>query len=344
MRDLADLPWESLDGLTPEATCVMNRFPALCLMALFVSCFTAATALVPRFAAREGSQPGRGDLLSVFLGDSRKLFAQHFFLKADAYFHSGYYPSIFDFKGETKNQGDVHLVSEQHSEGDNPAHGAHEGHEEHEQESKPGKQPEHDHAKSDGEGHDHDHDDELKFLGKASNWIERFGRHFFPSEHSHLDGVAGEEEILPWLRLAAELDPYKAEVYTVAAFWLRSKLGKADEAVQFLREGWSLNPNSHQILCELGKAFAENRHESSKARNILELAIVKWRQAEAGKPVPDLFGLQQVLTALVRLDESEGLWSEGVRHLEILRTVSPNPEKIESLLRDFRSKLPINDR
>ena len=30
------------------------------------------------------------------MGDSRQLFANHFFTKADVYFHSGYYPSVFD--------------------------------------------------------------------------------------------------------------------------------------------------------------------------------------------------------------------------------------------------------
>ena len=30
------------------------------------------------------------------MGDSQQLFANHFFTKADVYFHSGYYPSVFD--------------------------------------------------------------------------------------------------------------------------------------------------------------------------------------------------------------------------------------------------------
>ena len=30
------------------------------------------------------------------MGDSRRLFANQFFVEADVYFHSGYYPTIFD--------------------------------------------------------------------------------------------------------------------------------------------------------------------------------------------------------------------------------------------------------
>jgi len=41
-----------------------------------------------------------------------------------------------------------------------------------------------------------------------------------------------EREILPWLRLSAELDPQRVETYTVAAYWLRN-MGKIAEAEQF---------------------------------------------------------------------------------------------------------------
>ncbi len=34
--------------------------------------------------------------LNVLMGDSRRMFANHFFVKADAYFHSGFYPTVFD--------------------------------------------------------------------------------------------------------------------------------------------------------------------------------------------------------------------------------------------------------
>ena len=37
---------------------------------------------------------GRSD--GRVLGDSRVMFANSFFVKADAYFHSGYYPTIYD--------------------------------------------------------------------------------------------------------------------------------------------------------------------------------------------------------------------------------------------------------
>ena len=322
----------------------MHRVASFVLAGLFASCFTTATALAPLYDAGDPTRAKRVDFLTMLLGDSRKLFAQHFFLKADAYFHSGYYPSIFDTKGAGEASGEVHLVAAQTSDisaserKEDPASpsppvakSSHEGHDH-------GHEHDHDHGHDHSHDHSHDHGDELNFLGQASNWIDGFGRNFFPSGHSHLDGRTGQEEILPWLRLAAELDPNKVEIYTVASFWLRTQLRKPNEAVQFLREGLLLNPDAYPILCELGKVFAENLKHPVRARHVLEAALSKWHKVEGSKKEPDLFGLQQILTALVRLDESENRWEEGVKHLQLLKGVSPNPDKVEALIQDFRAK------
>ena len=67
----------------------------LLLLALLVSCFGLAAHLQPQFQGWRGSR-ATGDIFNVVLGDSRRLFANQFYVKADAYYHSGYYPSMFD--------------------------------------------------------------------------------------------------------------------------------------------------------------------------------------------------------------------------------------------------------
>src|ERR1035441_11071866 len=67
----------------------------LLLLALLVSCFGLAAHLQPQFQAWRGSR-ATGDIFNVVLGDSRRMFANSFYVKADEYFHSGYYPTIFD--------------------------------------------------------------------------------------------------------------------------------------------------------------------------------------------------------------------------------------------------------
>ena len=67
-------------------------------------------------------------------------------------------------------------------------------------------------------GHDDDDEkhDAAMSLGKPRDWIERFGRNFEPNTHTHLDKPGEAREILPWLRLSADLDPQLIKNYVVA--------------------------------------------------------------------------------------------------------------------------------
>src|SRR5881397_3477702 len=116
----------------------------LILLLLAGACFSLSTILQPRAAAWSGRRDS-GNVLKVLLGDGRRLFANHFFTKADVYLHSGYYPTIFDKNAHREN----HLSS------GGAGHGA--AHREREEET--------------------------EFMGKPKDWIERFGRHFIITEH-----------------------------------------------------------------------------------------------------------------------------------------------------------------
>src|SRR6266566_9969848 len=168
-----------------------NTLPALVLLLLLALAFSLAAIWEPR-VSQWSDRDASASVLNVLFGDGRRLFANHFFVKADVYFHSGYYPSIFD-RVQTPN--DSHHLAE----------------------AEPGHEKE-----------DEEHEKHMNFLGPPRDWIERFGRHFLVTEHTHLSG-GNEREILPWLRLSAELDPQNVETYTVAAYWLR-RLGKVPEA------------------------------------------------------------------------------------------------------------------
>src|SRR5690606_34860071 len=94
----------------------------------------------------------------------------------------------------------------------------------------------------------------------GGDWIEKLGKKFSASTHVHLE-KGNEREMLPWLRLSAELDPHNVEAYTVAAYWLRKRLEKTDEAERFLREGLRKNPNHPEILNELAWLNLESRKD-----------------------------------------------------------------------------------
>lgn len=291
----------------------MKSAPYLKLVLLAVACFSLAVILQPR-AANWSGRARSDDVLEVLFGDGRRLFANHFFIQADVSFHSGYYPSIFDQVEKPKQSP---MISG-HDEHDHEAEGHHE-HEAH-----------HDEAEE-------AHEKEMSFLGKSRDWIEAFGRHFIVTEHTHLEG-GQEREILPWLRISASLDPQRIDTYTVSAYWLRSRLGKVKEAEDFLREGLRANPNSPEILFELGRLYNENYRDTNRARNVWELALRRWRETEADKKEPNMFVFEQITVNLGRLEEETGNFDKAISYFELGKTASPRPEALESQIEEIKQK------
>lgn len=286
----------------------------LILGLLFALGFSFATYLQPRQPAPPSSAEQSGNVLALLLGDVRKMFAQQMFAKADAYFHRGNYPSIFDLAPRPEEN---HMAGESE-------------HDEH-------CDLDHDHA------HDHHHDHDAESAGApppANDWIEAFGRHFYPTVHVHLkDGE--EREMLPWLRIASELDPQKIETYVVTAYWLRSRLDKVDEAEQFIRAGLRANPNSPELLYELGRLFYESRKDFNRARNVWVFALRRWQEVETSKPEPDKVLLAQIVGGLARVENQDGHFSEAIRYLRLLKEHSPSPEEIQKQIDQITAQHPL---
>lgn len=291
---MAAVPAQGVDG-------VKTSRAILLLLLLLSGAFTLGIFLQPRALKRAGRGQS-GSVLSLLLGDSRRLFANHFYVKADVYFHSGLYPSIFDQARDAEEK-ENHMAAEQHGE----------------------------HSES-------EHEADMHALGPPTDWIERFGRHFQVTEHTHLQG-ANIREILPWLAIAAELDPGRIETYTVASYWLRRELGKADEAEQFLRRGLSANPDSYEILFELGRLYYENRHDANRARNIWLLALRRWQQKEGTQKEPNWVAYDRITGDLAHLEEVEGHYSEAIKWFKVTKEHSPNPDDVQKQIDDLRGKL-----
>jgi tetratricopeptide (TPR) repeat protein len=276
----------------------MTRTKAILISLLLLSiCMTLAAILQPM--AGQLTQDQSDDLLAVLLGRGRRMFADHFFVKADVYFHSGYYPSIFD-QGRAAAEADKHMAG----------------------------------------GHDEEDHQAVDFLGKPRDWIDAFGRHFYPTTHSHLDEIGEEREILPWLKLSAELDPERVDTYTVAAYWLRERMGKVNEAEQFLRQGMQANPASYEIPFELGKLYHENRKDPARARNLWEHALRLWNEQSAAKLKPDPLAADSILANLANLEEKQGNYQLAVNYLEQEVKYAPQPDTINKHIAELKAKLP----
>jgi tetratricopeptide (TPR) repeat protein len=307
--------------------------PILSLVLLVVSCFSLATWVGPRF---EQAHPRQSGVMGNMLGDSRRLFADHFFTRSDVYFHSGYYPSIFDKKMKENHLAAGASEKKCTHEGCEHDHGSHK---EHAEEKKEPAEAGHVH----GEHCDHGEEGDGNFLGRPKDYFDGFSRHFFVSKHTHLTdkGTNAPKEILPWIKLAAQLDPTKVESYTVGAYWLR-QLNKNEEAEQFLREGLRHNPQSYEIMLELGRSYFE-KGDYARARNVLEIAISRWREQENPKPVEqqNRFSAEQILNYLARVEDRSGNRERVVSWLEIVRKVSPHPDEIDKRIAEVRAGQPL---
>lgn len=295
-----------------------NRAFTLLALLLFVACAGGAAWLDRSwFISWRGNRAKDFSPLKLAIGDGQKIFAGHFYRKADVYFHSGMYPSIFDNNESFKT---AHIGEDAGATG----------------------------SKNTG--------DEHEFLRAKPDIIDRFSRNFFPSRHTHLDegGVKGEEgdktqvrEILPWLKLAQELDPENPLTYTVAAYWLRVRMNKVTEAELFVRQGLKHMPDHPVLLFELGRIYYEpfefrqghTKHNPDRARNIWDCGIRAWQQQEAGKPEPDKFILEQILTYRAKLEENTGDLPLALSYWEQAREIAPEREGIPKRIAELHATL-----
>jgi tetratricopeptide (TPR) repeat protein len=295
------------------------RTLSLLLVALVVFCFGLAAHLQPRFQSMENARGQSDNFFSLLLGDSSRMFANSFFVKADAYYHSGYYPTIFDNNEAFRTP---HM------------------------------------AEDTGAVASHNQGEETSFMGPPRDWIDAFGRHFIPNRHTHLDeggptddlSTSGNvREILPWLKLSAELNPEDIRTYIVTAFWLRTRLDKVSEAEQVLREGLRNNPDNAQLLFELGRIFDENYHNPDRARNIWEAALRSWARQQPGVPQPERlkntmenfdsrFLFEQIQTSLAQLEEKSGNPEAAISHWEQAKLATPAPASVQRHIDELKQK------
>ncbi|HEY3864061.1 MAG TPA: hypothetical protein VGO59_19495 [Verrucomicrobiae bacterium] len=268
---------------------------------LLVCCLTLATVLDPQFQRLHNREDSSAGILIAVMGDSRRLFAHEFFAMADAYFHSGFYPTIFDSQN-ARTKSDL-------------------------------KEESHDKTAAGG-----DREEEHSFLGEPKDWIDRFGRNFYPVTHTHLHGGT-EREMLPWLKLSTEMDPHEIDSYLTASYWLRTSLHQPDEAEQFLREGMRANPDSYEILLELGRVYFYSRTNAFVARNIFELASQKWLRLEAKGDKPEPHAYEEILGEMVKTDRAQKDPKQELADLGELLKVAPAKESLKQQMNEARSKL-----
>jgi tetratricopeptide (TPR) repeat protein len=278
----------------------MKASPALILALMLTVCFTLATGLEPS-ATAWSNRTKSNNVFSVLFGDGRRMFANQFFTMADVYFHSGYYPSIFDLRDE----GTKAIVSASHGQTENEV--------------------------------DEKNED---FLGKPKDWIDRFGRHFRITEHTHLEH-SHEREILPWLRLAADMDPQMIETYTVGAYFMCQHLNQPQEAEVFLREGLRNNPGNYEILFGLGRLYYQDYHDTDHARNVWLLALNCWMKQDPALQKENKHGFGEITVNLANLEREAGNYQDAVNWFQAAQKVSPAPDALQKQIDEIKKKMAV---
>jgi hypothetical protein len=313
--------------------------PTYILGLLLTLAFSLATYLQP-VTRNWRTRSTEGGLMGMLFGDGRRMFANHFTAKADQYFHSGYYPSIFDQRSQPKEG-----AEEGHVHDENCKHG--------EETTSPG------HVHDDTCAHAHDpkgacasgcnhtqHGDHSveqceeksgKWDLADHDWVATIGRNFRVTEHTHLEG-GKSRELLPWLKISAELDPHQINTYLMGSYWLR-KGEKSAEAEKFIRDGLEANPQNCELIFELGQIYLIDRKNPDRAKNLIELALNRWDVQERTKEKPDLILLANIASHLARIEEAKGLIPAAIEHLERARQASPQSEALGKQIEELKSQL-----
>jgi tetratricopeptide (TPR) repeat protein len=311
--------------------------PKLVFALLMALAYTLGTMTHLRAVGRtDGSQPDEGAFKKL-LGDGRRLFAGQFVEMADVYFHSGRYPSIFDRAATAKSPkaitsavGEAPEIDE-HADHEHAANGncihneSHEGH----------KHDEHGNCE-----HDDSEDEHVKAMTPptSQNWLESFIRRFRITEHTHL-AQGNEREIMPWLKIAIELDPQAVDTYTTAAYWLRTKLDRAEQAEKVLREGIRNNPTNFELLYEMGRLYKDNQHNLDRARNIWRYALKCWQeQSDEAQETSRVF-CSRIASSLGELEKETGNLPQAIKYFELAKLYSPQPEGPQRQIDELRAKL-----
>lgn len=297
----------------------MNR-PVL-LLFLFISLSLALAGSLVREADLARDSNKSPSALAVIFGDGRRLFANQFLAKADAYFHSGNYPSVFDLEAQ-QAEGDFCIENLPAEEG---------GH--HDEHSAHGDPAAH-HAASGDEGHRHE---SLETVSSRRDWIARLHSLIDTKTHNHLEG-GDEKEMLPWIKLAVELDSHNVTAYAVGGYWLQ-QLDKPEEARAFLREGQRNNPDSYEIYFELGRLEERHYQNLALARRLHQLAMQSWERRNKGREEADFDYYARIIGRLGKIEEELGNYREAISYYQALKNVSPNPQAVQRLIDGVQSRL-----
>ena len=142
------------------------------------------------------------------------------------------------------------------------------------------------------------------------------------------------------------MDPEHIETYTVSAYWLRTRMGKVAEAEELLGDGLRANPDSYEILFELGRIYDGNYRNEERARELWERGLRKWRMRETPmeKEQRNYFMLAQLCTHLAFLEKRAGNLEEAIVYMRQWQEAVSDPEAIQRRIDLLQEQIDKNSK
>jgi tetratricopeptide (TPR) repeat protein len=108
-------------------------------------------------------------------------------------------------------------------------------------------------------------------------------------------------------------------------------MNKVDEAAELLGDGLRANPDSYEILFELGRIYQGNYQNADRARQLWERALRKWREQETGKQKEkrNYFMLAQITSHLGFLEKDAENWRAAIDYMRQWQEAVTDPSTIQ---------------
>jgi hypothetical protein len=106
-----------------------------------------------------------------------------------------------------------------------------------------------------------------------------------------------------------------------------------------LLEGLRNNPDSYEILFELGRLYNENYHDAGRARNVWELAVRKWLALDPQTQSDDKLIFEKITTQLGELEKSAGNWPQAVKWFQAAQKISITPDSLQKQIDEIKAKM-----
>lgn len=151
-------------------------------------------------------------------------------------------------------------------------------------------------------------------------------RKISPEMHVHLQGQ-DIKEIMPWLRLAMQMNPDNKDVYLVAAFWLAHEARRPDLAMTILDEAQRHVPHCYEVQIEKGRLFLaqENRQAAKRA---FDAGLAFWEHQDHDNLEDASYEKARLLLYRALVCEADGETGEAIRSLEGILVLFPERTRI----------------